>query len=185
MKPWTSLLLATYLRNQATSFHAPSFGITSTYTRTRTLTWTRTSTQIHRSPRSHILGERIQRHPLTGSLRATEDAEIIDVEVSTDDVEKEVEVDVKDDVEIVSEDDNENENDEEENNEEEPENNGKGNMKSVSTRFVNDNDLIIVTDDDGRVTARPSSEINASANVNATLDDKKRNQQREEVQNET
>lgn len=137
------------------------------------LTWTRTSTQIHRSPRSHILGERIQRHPLIGSLRATEDAEIIDVEVSTDDVEKEVDVDVKDDVEIVSEDDNENENDEEENNEEEPENNGKGNMKSVSTRFVNDNDLVIVTDDDGRVTARPSSEINASANVNATLDDKK------------
>lgn len=42
-------------------------------------------------------------------------------------------------------------------------NNSKEELKTVSARYVNDNDLVIVTDNDGRVTARPADSANVTA----------------------
>ena len=58
----------------------------------------------------------------------------------------------------------------------------KAELKAVSTRYVNDNDLVIVTEDDGRVTARPSEKLESKSDTStppvekpkATVADKKK-----------
>lgn len=48
------------------------------------------------------------------------------------------------------------------------EGNGKDELKTVTARFINDNDLVIVTDEDGRVTARPMDDVDNKTSRKAT-----------------